>query len=125
MRRWTLLSVLILLVVSGNALHWGSAEAKDKPDLQTGATIYKKYCARCHGAQGRGDGPATRILKTKPPDFTNRAYMAKKTDEELLTVIANGGAAVGKSKLMPPYRKKLNERELRAVVAYIRSLTGS
>lgn len=28
------------------------------------------YCASCHGATGKGDGPVAKALKTAPPDLT-------------------------------------------------------
>ena len=31
--------------------------------------MFKEYCASCHGADGRGNGPAVEFLKTPPPDL--------------------------------------------------------
>ena len=31
---------------------------------------YEKYCASCHGAQGRGDGPVAQAMKAMPADLT-------------------------------------------------------
>jgi len=38
-------------------------------DLSSGSQMYKEYCAVCHGATGKGDGPATGFMKTPPPDL--------------------------------------------------------
>lgn len=35
-----------------------------------GATMFKQYCAACHGANAKGNGPATPALKSAPPDLT-------------------------------------------------------
>jgi hypothetical protein len=35
-----------------------------------GPDLFRSYCAPCHGADGKGNGPATAALKTKPPDLT-------------------------------------------------------
>ena len=35
----------------------------------SGATMYKSYCAACHGNEGSGDGPAAEFLKIPPPDL--------------------------------------------------------
>jgi len=35
-----------------------------------GAQIFRSYCASCHGANGRGQGPAADALKHAPPDLT-------------------------------------------------------
>lgn len=39
-----------------------------KPD--SGAQMWKDYCAACHGATGTGDGPAAEILKSPPADLS-------------------------------------------------------
>ena len=33
-------------------------------------TMFKDYCAACHGPTGKGNGPAAELLKTAPPDLT-------------------------------------------------------
>lgn len=38
-----------------------------------GVDIYRAYCASCHGAQGKGDGPVAPALTTKIPDLTTIA----------------------------------------------------
>ena len=75
MRRTVLLGVLILVVCA--------AAAQDKPagnkvpptrtTAAAGKQTYLHYCASCHGAEARGDGPAAVILKTTPPDLTTLA----------------------------------------------------
>ena len=37
---------------------------------ESGAAMYKDYCAVCHGLAGKGDGPAASALKTPVPDLT-------------------------------------------------------
>ena len=32
--------------------------------------MYKQFCAACHGADGKGSGPATPTLNTRVPDLT-------------------------------------------------------
>lgn len=39
----------------------------------SGQQMFKDYCAACHGATGKGDGPAAELLKTPPPDLTAMA----------------------------------------------------
>jgi mono/diheme cytochrome c family protein len=38
-----------------------------------GATLYTTYCAVCHGAQAKGDGPMSKMLTAKTPDLTRLA----------------------------------------------------
>jgi len=35
-----------------------------------GVDLFKEYCAVCHGAGGKGDGPAADALKKRPADLT-------------------------------------------------------
>jgi mono/diheme cytochrome c family protein len=34
------------------------------------AVLYARYCAACHGREGRGDGPVAPVLYPPPPDLT-------------------------------------------------------
>lgn len=42
-----------------------------QPD--SGAQMFKDYCAVCHGPEGKGNGPAAELLKTPPPDLRTLA----------------------------------------------------
>jgi mono/diheme cytochrome c family protein len=35
-----------------------------------GRTLYKTYCAACHGPEAKGDGPKAATLEIPPPDLT-------------------------------------------------------
>jgi cytochrome c553 len=94
-----------LLVALGTAASLdGCAKSKPKayviPDESR--DIFAKRCAACHGETGRGDGPAAANLNPKPRDYTNAAWQASVTDDQLRSIIVSGGFAVGKSPLMPP-----------------------
>lgn len=42
-----------------------------KPNFDvSGPNNFKQYCAPCHGATGKGNGPAAKALKTPPADLT-------------------------------------------------------
>jgi len=114
--------LLLLLLVTAVLVGIGDARTNGKGNVQTGAAIYKQHCLRCHGEQGKGDGPASKILNPKPHDLSDKPFMAKLSDEDLFKVIAKGGAAVGKAKTMPAYEGKLKEKEINDLVAFVRSL---
>ncbi|MFZ9887389.1 MAG: c-type cytochrome, partial [Myxococcota bacterium] len=65
------------------------------------ASIFKTRCVICHGESGKGDGATAAALNPKPRDYTDAAWQASVTDEQLAKAIVEGGAAVGKSALMP------------------------
>jgi mono/diheme cytochrome c family protein len=39
----------------------------------SGKEMYTNYCAACHGAVGKGDGPVATALKVPPTDLTSLA----------------------------------------------------
>ncbi len=57
------------------ALAAAAQEPKSRPAAEPsrGAVLYRLYCASCHGAEGRGDGPVAAELKTRPADLTRIA----------------------------------------------------
>jgi hypothetical protein len=61
------------LVIAGAIICFcGTASAKD-PDV--GQVEYRSSCAPCHGIDGKGDGPVSKAMKTRPADLT---VLAKK-----------------------------------------------
>lgn len=110
------LMFLQLLVMLGAA---GPAWAQNPGD---GKNLYMSYCATCHGDKGKGDGVAAASLPVKPRDHTNGAVMNSLTDQFLADIIAKGGGSLGKSTFMPSWRGSLDEKQIRDVVAYIRTL---
>lgn len=93
-------------------------------DQGEGKRLYQSYCTGCHGASGKGDGPAGKTLPVKPADHTNGRKMSQYSDEHLMTVISKGGASVGKSSQMPAWGAVLKEAQIQEVVAYIRILAS-
>jgi mono/diheme cytochrome c family protein len=81
-----------------------------------GARVYAARCALCHGPDGRGDGPGAAALNPKPRNYHDKAYMATRTDAELLEVIRNGKGA------MPRWSGILSEAEMQAVLKHVRGL---
>jgi cytochrome c551/c552 len=64
--------------------------------------IFKTRCIGCHGENGDGKGPNSAALAKPPANYTDPAFQAGITDEELKKAIIFGGKAVGKSELMLP-----------------------
>lgn len=125
--KWRARLLLALLLGSSVAAAFlrmtapGMAQAR-KGDPARGKAHYQALCAPCHGASGKGDGPAAAALDPKPRNHADGAYMNTLSDEHLATVIKNGGAAVGKSPLMPPWRDSLNDAQVHDLIAYLRTL---
>jgi mono/diheme cytochrome c family protein len=56
-------------------LRISSLEAAGAPggSLTKGPELYQRYCAVCHGKDGKGGGPAAAALKASPADLTQLA----------------------------------------------------
>ena len=94
-------------------------------DAARGAQLYATYCATCHGAEGKGDGPAAGPLTPKPANHADHVYLGTLSDEHLYQVISKGGASVGKSPLMAPWGGVINDQGIRDLVAFIRKLSNT
>lgn len=60
--------------------------------------VWKSTCAPCHGATGRGDGPAGKALRV--PDMTAR--QAAMTDDQIASVIKKGRGQMPAYGSFPP-----------------------
>ena len=102
------------------------ADAKNvknpEKDSAAGKKSVETNCASCHGATGKGDGPASIALNPKPRNLTDAAYMAPLDDRYLYEIISRGGIAVGKSAQMPQF--PLGSQEITNLIAYVRTLSG-
>lgn len=51
--------------------------AQQRLDVPPGKGSFDRYCASCHGVDGKGDGPLANLLNQKPTDLT---LLAKKNN---------------------------------------------
>jgi mono/diheme cytochrome c family protein len=78
-----------------------SSPASANVDMAAAKTVFSERCSACHGASGHGDGPGASALNPKPRAYTDKAWQSSVTDEQIKKTILLGGAAVGKSPIMP------------------------
>jgi mono/diheme cytochrome c family protein len=112
-----IVSLLGFLALSSISID--TAEAQNHGE---GRKLYVTYCAVCHGEKGKGNGMAAQSFPVKPADHTNGAIMNQLSDKFLTDVISKGGSAVGKSSFMPAWGSSFNERQIRDIVAYLRTI---
>lgn len=79
----------------------------------SGADTYKARCAMCHGDDGTANTPAGKLFKAA--SFSDPAIV-KIPDADRLMIVKKG-----KDK-MPPFGDKLTDDQIKAVLAYIRTL---
>ena len=97
--------------------------AEPKPgDAKSGKTIYTTYCVVCHGNEGKGDGPGAAALNPKPRNFSDSKLMATIDLPTRVKAVTEGGASVGVSPVMPPFKEALSEQQIRDVLAFVGTL---
>ena len=87
--------------------------------------LYQIYCTQCHGLKGDGKGINAAALFISPRNHTSADEMGMLTDDRLFAAIKYGGTAVGKSALMPPWNGTIADDDIRLLVGYVRSLSGT
>ncbi len=120
------LRALIAFVQSSSAVPLTPGPAEAVPSIaeslesyRAGQRLYEAYCAGCHGEFGNGIGRVGHLLRPEPRDFTNRAWMAKRTDEYLFRVISDGLPDTA----MPGYRDALSPTDRTLLLHYLRYFT--
>src|SRR5881394_2652576 len=122
-------------VSGGGALVWvallltifsedGEVSAQRKNPKVNAAVVddlYRTNCARCHGADGRGDTPLGQSHDA--PDFTDQDWWrqhAKLTSRgKLISLVTQGNEE------MPAFEKKLTRSQIELLVDYVRRFRKS
>jgi mono/diheme cytochrome c family protein len=79
-QRWSLVSFLYTL-------------STPPEHLSAGQAVYSANCARCHGQDGTGTGPAAVAAAQPLPSFTDQAFMAARSQQDFFKVVSGGDAA--------------------------------
>ena len=82
--------------------------------LREGSRLFRRSCAACHGADGKGSGMRDSLPTI--PDFTVHTWQEKRNDPQLIVSVLDGKEAG-----MPPFRDKVAREQVRDLVAFIRS----
>lgn len=107
-----------LLVVPAEA----AAQTADQAgDATRGKGLYLRYCAGCHGPDGRG---GAHTFMPHIGNLARKEYVELLPDDHLRQVILDGGASVGLSSYMPAWRTTLSDQDVSDIIAFIRRLTG-
>lgn len=129
-RRATVIAVALMTLAAGRLFSADAPEewkapprAQKKPNpvpsdadsIAAGKKIYIGNCLACHGAGGKGDGPAAAALNPKPHDLSD-PKIAAQSDGELFWKVTEG------RKPMPAYEKLLSDTQRWQVINYLRDL---
>jgi mono/diheme cytochrome c family protein len=87
-----------------------------------GKRVFYQYCVWCH-ADATPAGPSNRNNVTPvPPLMNDGEKLNGVSDAVLQNFITQGGSALGKSAMMPPYGKTLSPAEIEAVISFTRAI---
>ena len=87
-----------------------------------GKHIFYQQCVWCH-ADATPAGPSNRSnLTPVPPLLNDGAILNAESNEFMQNIVTLGGAAMGKSAMMPPYGRMLSAEEVRSVIAFARAI---
>ena len=115
--------LIISIVVLTNVYGSESDTLEDrKSDKYVGKQLYQVYCVQCHGITGDGYGINVEDMSVLPKDHTDTKEMITRSDEDLFKAIKYGGKAVSKSVLMPAWEANLNDKQIDAIVVYLRDV---
>lgn len=129
-----LLAFIMMMALVGFVVMTGGDDKPLAPDpnnqplVALGRMVYAGHCARCHGAKGEGEADwqtrrADGTLPAPPHDAGGHTW--HHPDSLLLAITRDGSAAhapPGVKTAMPGFAGTLNEREIVAAVAFIKSL---
>jgi mono/diheme cytochrome c family protein len=107
------MKVIVTIIVSlfaASAVSLRAADAKANWDAN---------CAQCHGKTGNADTKMGKTLNAK--DLTDSKVQAAFTDAKATESIKNGVKENGKT-TMKAFAGKLTDDEIKALVAYVRTL---
>jgi mono/diheme cytochrome c family protein len=94
--------------------------AGDHEAAEAGAEIYEVNCATCHGAEGKGDGPAAVGLDPQPASLADAHMMEEMNDGVLFWRVSEGGMMEPFNSVMPAWKDTLSEDEIWQVITYVR-----
>jgi len=83
-----------------------------------GEAVFKANCLLCHGVKGDGKGRASVLFDPPPANLTT----SDKNDDYKRMIITYGGAAMGRSEVMPVWGEQLSHQEIEDVIKYIDTL---
>jgi mono/diheme cytochrome c family protein len=123
----TIVLLLIGMALSGVYLgrHTSAATAamqkklsRKQQQLANAKVLYTSNCARCHGADGRGETPMGELYGAT--NLADAAWWKKERagDKRLAAAIRDGRGG------MPAFGKKLSKEEIAALVALVKTFNG-
>jgi mono/diheme cytochrome c family protein len=88
--------------------------------IVAGQAVYQQHCLRCHGADGRGEGPDAARLPMWPPTLNN-TLMWRRLDGELFHHVRAGLRGRDGAITMPGFAGVLSDEQVWQVLDYLQA----
>ena len=86
--------------------------------MAAGKAQFLKRCIRCHGTEGKGDGPEADADHAKEMDMTRADRVTQNPDGVVFYKVLNGRS----EPRMPAFEDQMTKEQIWAVVAYVQTL---
>jgi cytochrome c6 len=103
-------------IIAGAAIAAAAAFALAAPVAEN----WENHCAKCHGADGKGETKAGRKLQVK--DYTNAKVQAEMQDAEMTKATVDGVRDKAGKERMKAYKEELTPEEIKELIAHIRKM---
>ena len=80
----------------------------ETPNWAAAASLYNRSCTSCHGALGKGDGPAAKHLSPAPPNFTKSDTLHLASPFRFYNIVKDGIQGTA----MPAFGKVFSDQQI-------------
>jgi mono/diheme cytochrome c family protein len=101
---------LLVFLIATCSIAWMQSSWSADYAAMSGQDLYRRFCASCHGVEGRGDGPVAASLRVNVPDLTRTAEHGPTADvRERIVRIIDGRYIIGAhgTRVMPVWGEDL------------------
>ncbi|MEW6983614.1 PQQ-dependent sugar dehydrogenase [Colwelliaceae bacterium 6471] len=95
--------------------------AHNYSEIETNS-LFLEMCSRCHGLDGKGHGPDSKLFDISIADFSSSSY--SRSQEGIRKIITEGGVANQLSPYMPPWQAVLSDDEIKDLAIFIDNLNN-
>jgi mono/diheme cytochrome c family protein len=99
------------IILNGQSLPKTNRPAVPAKKTKEIRALFKQYCAKCHGTNGRGQTAEGEIAGAQ--DFTDPDWQIRVEKQRMINSITHGRGQ------MPAFGKKLTEEQIKSLAAFV------